>query len=59
MTFDKAAYQLDYMRRRRAGEPTSRVARLEKGLNAILEKLKGNDKTLAVELRKIAEEALS
>jgi hypothetical protein len=65
MTFDKKTYMREYMRKRRIGKPTpyslakERADCLEEGLMQILDKLAGNTKTLAVELRTIAETALS
>lgn len=35
MTFDKTAYQREYMRRKRASQPPSRAARMEAALTEI------------------------
>ena len=52
-------YMRAYMASRRPPSQKQLAEKRAAGLNAILEKLKGNDKALAVELRKLAAEALS
>jgi hypothetical protein len=58
MTFDRNAYMRDYMARQRAKKPASRVNRMDTALREILTKLEGNEKPMAVEIRRIATEAL-
>lgn len=59
---DRTEYQKAYMRewraKRKAALPPPREKVLEDALNAIVAKLKGNEKPLAVEIRKLAEEGL-
>lgn len=65
MAYDRNTYMRQYMRERRAaqriadGKAATRMTRMEDGLTLILDKLDGNTKPLAIELRAIATEALS
>lgn len=58
MTFDKTTYMREYMRQRRAKGGISDKARMAMALHKIVERLDGNDKPLAAEIRSIALEAL-
>lgn len=51
-------YMREYMAKRRPPSQKQLAEKRAAGLRAILAKLDGNDKALAVELRKLAEEAL-
>jgi len=57
-TRGRNAYMAQYMAKRRGPSWKAKAEKREAGLNAILTRLAGNDKPLAVELRKIAEGAL-
>lgn len=51
-------YMRDYMRKRRVEQPASQKGRMRLQLERIIDKLEGNDKPLAAEIRALAQEGL-
>lgn len=58
MTFDKTAYQREYMARQRAEKPTSRVGILKAAVTEILALVGDKPGPVASSVRKIGAEAL-